>query len=266
MRSILALVRVKWLSFTSYRLNGLFAVIGLIALLVPLYFVANALDPVVADSIANEGGDYFGFLITGMIGMQLIGTGMRVLPNAVSSGIVSGTLEALLATPAGLFRLMAGLQGFDLLWAATRGALLFCGYLVLGGDVSWSGVPMGLVVLALLVVAHMPVGLLATAMILVFRTAGPLIQGVASAVSLLGGVYYSTSVIPEVIRPVADFIPLTYGLRALRRLVLDGAPFSQVAGDVAMLTVMAAGLMAGGIVVVSASLRYARRAGSLAQY
>ena len=44
--------------------------------------------------------------------------------------------------------------------------------------------------------------------------------------SLLGGVYYSTSVIPEVVRPLASVVPLTYGLRALRRTLLSGEPLS----------------------------------------
>ena len=51
MRKILALVRVYWLTHTSYRMNVVFSVLGLGALFVPVYLVANALQPVVEPSI-----------------------------------------------------------------------------------------------------------------------------------------------------------------------------------------------------------------------
>ncbi|MFT5435055.1 MAG: hypothetical protein ACI9OJ_005772, partial [Myxococcota bacterium] len=48
MRSVLALLRASWLSATSYRLRILMSFSGLIFTVVPLFFVARALDPMVA--------------------------------------------------------------------------------------------------------------------------------------------------------------------------------------------------------------------------
>jgi ABC-type polysaccharide/polyol phosphate export permease len=61
-------------------------------------------------------------------------------------------------------------------------------------------------------------------------------------------------------------MPLTYGLRALRGLLLEGASPAAVAGDVAVLAAFAAALLAAGALVFAAALRYARGAGTLAQY
>ncbi|TVR67633.1 MAG: ABC transporter permease [Gemmatimonadales bacterium] len=266
MRSVLALMRVSWLTHTSYRLNVIMSVLGLGALFIPIYFVADALQPVVADSIADEGEVYFGFLITGMVILQFLSVGMNAVPNAVSGGINSGVLEALFATPTRLERLLAGMIGYETLWAAFKGLLLLVAFVAVGGEVALSGIPLALGILVLLFVAHLPLGLLAAAMILVFRTSGPLIPGLMAAFSLLGGVYYSTTVIPEVVRPLAEAIPLTYGLRAFRRSFLSGEPLAAVVGDVLILAGMAAALMLVGVLAFRWALNYARRAGSLAQY
>lgn len=266
MRSIAALIRVSWLTHTSYRLNVLFSLASMVALFIPVYLVANALQPVVARSIANEGEVYFGFLITGMAVMQLIMAGINGLPNAVSGGIRSGTLEALFATPTPLPYLLLGMMGYGFLWAVVRSILLIAGYAVVGGQIAFGSIPLAALILALTILAHVPVGLVAASMILVFRTSGPLIPAFLSATSLLGGVYYSTTVIPEIVRRLADFVPLTYGLRAFRRTLLSGEPLAAVIGDVSALAAIALVFLTLGSLLFAWSLRYARRAGSLAQY
>lgn len=266
MRGIMALIRVSWLNFTSYRMNVVFSALSLVALFVPLYFVANALQPVVAESIADEGENYFGFLITGMAVMQILSVTMQGLPGAVSGGIRSGTLEALFATPTPLPELLLGMVGYGLLWSTFKAVLLLVGLVFVGGSVSIAGVPLAALALVLMVLAHLPVGIFAASMILVFRTAGPLVTGVIAASSLLGGVYYSTDVIPEIVRPLASFVPLTYGLRAFRRSLLSDAPWAVILGDIGVLSVFVVALLAVSMLVFGYSLRYAQRAGSLSQY
>ncbi len=83
---------------------------------------------------------------------------------------------------------------------------------------------------------------------------------------LLGGVYYPTKVIPSWIEYIADWVPLTYGLRALRRLLLEGASFSSVLPDVLTLTAFGLALSSASVVAFAIALRYAKRSGTLAQY
>ena len=89
-------------------------------------------------------------------------------------------------------------------------------------------------------------------------------RGTVSA--LLGGVYYPTKVIPSWIQAVSDFVPLTYGLRALRGTFLQGQSISQVLPDILILSGLAAALLSTSWLAFLWSLRHARRAGTLAQY
>jgi ABC-2 type transport system permease protein len=266
MRSVIALIRVHWLTFTSYRMNVVFSLAGLVAMLVPVYLVGRSLQPVVARSIAEEGGVYFGFLIAGLAMMQLVGMSIRALPNSISSGIGSGTLEALFATPTPLPELLAGMMGYGLLWAAFRAVLLMIGMAALGGPLAVDAIPLAAAILILTALAHLPIGVMMAAAVLVFRVTGPLVPALLGIFSLLGGVYYSTTVVPEVVRPLTSFIPLTYGLRAFRQSLLSGEPLHAVAGDLATLAIFIVILAALSVVTFAGALRYARRTGTLGQY
>ena len=266
MRKVGALVRASWLTAKSYRLNLVFSFGGIAVAFVPLYLAARALQPVAADSISTEGGEYFGFLVLGLVATSMVNFALRALPGAISSGIASGTLEALLATPTRLGTLLTGLVGYPLLLAISRNVLFVLAMAIAGTSVVWAGVPVAVAVLALILLAHVPIGLVASALHLVFRTSGPLTSAVLTTSALLGGVYYSTNVIPEVIRPLSALVPLTYGLRALRRSLLSGEPLAVVAPDVGILAAFAIVGLAVGVAAFRWALAYARRAGTLAQY
>ena len=61
-------------------------------------------------------------------------------------------------------------------------------------------------------------------------------------------------------------MPLTYGLRALRRSLLDGASLARSGGDLAILGGWSLAIVTAGMIAFCWALRYAKRAGTLAQY
>ncbi|HEY7408426.1 MAG TPA: ABC transporter permease [Gemmatimonadaceae bacterium] len=266
MRETLALMRASWLTATSYRLGMAMSLAGLIVTILPMYFVAGALQPVLAERISNEGGHYFGFLVVGVIAFSFLSTAVNAVPGAMASGIASGTLEAMLSTRARLGALVAGLVGYGFTWTAVRAAMTIVMAVLLGVRFSAGHSGVAVLILLLIVMAYFAIGLMAAAMVLAFRTTGPLPQVVLLLSGLLGGVYYPTSVIPSWIQSVSSVVPLTYGLRALRRVWLDGAPVGEVVPDVLVLAGMAIALLTLGIGIFAAGMRYARRAGTLAQY
>ena len=121
-----------------------------------------------------------------------------------------------------------------------------------------TGLP-ALGILLLIAVAYIPFASLAASAILAFRTAGPFATAVLTVSSLLGGVYYPTQVVPSWLHQVSAFVPLTYGLRALRRTILEQASFATIAPDLIAL-LFAVVLFGVSFLAFSWALRYARRA------
>lgn len=266
MRSIGALMRAALLTASSYRLAMVLSVAGFFASFVPTYFISGALQPMVQQSIRSEGGQYFGFVIVGISATLLLTIAVSAIPTALAGSISSGTLEALLVTRTPLYQILIGLVGYAFAWTGLRSILLVAGAAVLGVHVAWSAGPFVLIIMALMVVAYSAVGLIAGALVMVFRTSGPLITAVVGASSLLGGVYYSTSVIPSWLQSLSAVIPLTYALRSSRMVLLGGASPAQVAHDVVILALYAAGLLLLSIALFVAALKHARAAGTLSQY
>ncbi len=266
MRKVLALVRANWLTRASYRIGMLMSFVGILFTIVPFYFIGNALQPVMADKIRTEGTQFFAFLVVGMMAQFFLNSAASAVPEALASGVSTGTLEALLGTPTRVPTLLAGLTGYQFTWAGMHALFVLVVGMVLGVRVAWGGGLLSVAIIALICLSYVPVGIIAGATMLAFRTQGPLPHLAVLATTLLGGVYYPTTVLPEVVREVSVVLPLTYGLRALRRVLLDGLPLGAVAGDLAILTGMTVVGFALSALLFAKALAYARRTGTLAQY
>jgi ABC-2 type transport system permease protein len=266
MRKVLAMMRANWIAASSYKINMVWSLIGLLIAVVPVYLVTTAFQPMMADKIRNEGGQFFGFVLVGQVAFILLTAAVTALPGSISSGISSGTLELLLSTPTRLPTLFAGMVGYTFTWTSVRCLLMLTAGWVLGATIAWEKVPAAAMILALIVLTYMSAGIIIAAMFLAFRFTGPIAQGVLVSSVFLGGVYYPTKVIPSWIQNISDFIPLTYGLRALRGTLLEGAPLVAVLPDVGILAAYCAVLLSLSSMAFLAALRYSKRMGTLSQY
>jgi ABC-2 type transport system permease protein len=261
-----AFLRIDILTAASYRLQTLFSLAGLLGTVVPLYFIANALQPVMAGPIRGQGDNYFAFVLLGMIAYQLVSVATFALPTTLATSIRTGTLEALFITPVRMTTLLRGMTAYNVLWTAAKCLVLFAAGWVLGARYAGGHVVSVTLIMSGIVLAYAPFGILGGALFLAFRTTGPLLRAVILASTLLGGVYFPTHVVPSWLGAVSSVTPLTYGLRALRRTSLEGVPLSAVADDLFRLAVFTVILWAIATASWVIALRYARKAGTLAQY
>jgi ABC-2 type transport system permease protein len=266
MRKVAALVRASWLTALSYRLDTLFSFMSLIVAVIPLYFVSGALQPMMAGKIKAEGPEYFGFLMVGIIVYTFIQTAVGALHTALSSEIATGSFEALLGTPTPLPALLAGMTGQAFSMNLIRAMVLLVFAWTLGAHVVWTAGIAATLILMLIIASYIPFGIFSAALVLAFRTTGPFPTAVLTLSALLGGVYYPTQVIPSWLERCSIFVPLTYGLRSLRRSLLDGAPLRASLFDLAVVCGSTVVLTIASIVAFSWALKYAKRAGTLAQY
>ena len=266
MRTIWAMLRASAITAASYRIGLLVSVAGLFASIVPLYFVSTALQGVMASKIQAEGGQYFAFVLVGTVVLSFVAQAINSLPNAVQGSVGSGMLDTLLSVPASPVVVFTGLTSYGYVWALARAALTLAVGAAVGAHVEWARVLPALLILFLIVLSYVPVGVLAAALIVAFRTDLELRRGALLVSTLLGGVYYPTHIIPSWIQSISVFVPLTYGLRALRRVLLDGEPLWRTAPDLGILVAMTAVLGVLSVTALSAAFQYARRTGTLAQY
>jgi len=276
MRSAFALIRVSFLNAASYRFAMFVSVASLALQIVPTYFIGRTLDPFMAPAIQGQGSDFFGFLVVGTIAYLLLAASVDALPRALERGISTGTLELIFSTPSSTPSLLVGLTGYELLWTAMRCLVVLGAAAVFGFHAHWTRIPEAVAILALVVATYFGVGMIGGAMIVAFRRTAALQTVVIVGSAMFGGVTYPPSLVttalarysdaPVWVGRLTEVVPLTYGLRAVRKITIDDAPLSAVLTDIGALAIFCVAFLSAGSLAMTYALRRARAEGTLSQY
>jgi ABC-2 type transport system permease protein len=261
-----ALTRASWYQAKSYRVSLVMQAGGLLLTVIPIYFIATALQQTMARTITAEAEQYFSFMLVGSIALMFVTTAIASLQGTIATGISNGYFESLLMTRAPVPSLLLGLTAYPLILATVRATVMITAGWILGAPIAWSQAIPALLIILLLFAVHWGIGLIGSGLVMAFRTAGPLTQIVTTVSIFFGGVYYPVSAIPSWLRNVADATPLAYGLRALRRVLLLGDGVGAVANDLAILAAMGVFTLIVGTAAFSVALAYAKKAGTLSTY
>ena len=196
-------------------------------------------DPVpVGDRLVRErGARYIDFLIPGLLGMNLMGSGIWGLGFAIVDARKKRLLKRLIATPMSRWQYLAS-------FALSRLTLLFVEVgLLLGFAVLVFGVPLRgslpLLVLICLMssLSFAALGLLIASRAQTMEGASGLMNLVMLPMWIFSGVFFSASRFPEVIQPLIQALPLTAVIDALRANILRGAGWQTVAPELGIIAV-----------------------------
>ncbi|MES3034162.1 MAG: ABC transporter permease [Gemmatimonadota bacterium] len=267
MHKLLAVARAYSLGMLTYRTRTLVSLLSVLLAVIPVYFVAGALQPLAAKAIASESTEYFTYLIVGSVATFVIAESVSAIPSLINSYISSGTLEQLLTTPIRWPALVGGLTTYGYGWVALRAmVLLVTAWVWATSTIAWPRMLEFTVIMAMLAVAYSGIGLVAGALVLSVRSSLFIPQAVTTISALLGTVYFPATVLPPAFAPFAAFVPLTPALRAARQVLLRDQSLALVMPDLLQLLAWAvAGAVIGGG-AFHLALHRARRSGTLTQY
>lgn len=262
-RVVSAIIRRDYLGTRSYRLAfGLDIFYAVLDLLL-YFFISRTFEGFSTEKLGGA-PDYFAFAAAGLI----LGTVL----TATSAGIgaqmreeqATGTLEALSTEPVTPFELCVGLVGFPFLFAAVRAAsYLAIAALLLDLDVSqtsWIGLT--LVILAA-GAALAPIGILAGAVVLVFKRGYAVSSTVMFLLTILGGMVFPVSALPAWLEFISPAVPLRYAFDGARHALFLGSDWGT---DVLVLALWALALWPLALMLFSRALASAKRSGSLGKY
>ena len=201
--------------------------------------------------MTEKGSRYVDFLIPGLLGMNLLGTGVWGIGFYVVNSRMNNLLKRLIAAPMRKSHFLAAqIFGRLLFLAPEAGVLLGFSYWVL--DVPIRGSLPALALTTFLgAMTFSGFGLL-------IGSRAKTIEGVSGLMNLVlvpnwifGGIFFSTSRFPDLMQPYIQALPLTATVDALRAIMLEGATLVGVAGELAILAVWA-------VVTFSVALRIFR--------
>jgi len=191
--------------------------------------------PVAEEQVRERGSRYIDFLVPGMLGMNLMGTGIWGVGFAIVDQRRKKLLKRLIATPMSRSHYLASFGLSRFFW------LIFEVVMVVGAGILLFGVPLRGSVGTLGVVA-----LLSAAMfgcIGLFIAARPkTIEGASGIMNLVmlpmwvfSGVFFNASNFPDAMQPFIQALPLTASVNALRSVMLEGTPLMGLGPQLAVM-------------------------------
>jgi ABC-2 type transport system permease protein len=250
----------------TYKFSFVSSLVGILLSSATFYFVAKLVPPG-TPSLGPFGGDYFSFAVVGVAFSSLLGMFQEGLSSVVRSAQVSGTLEALLVTPASIPTVLFGSSLYSLILQVFRTVLhLGVAMAFFGMTLGRVNVPGALSVGVLTVLCFLGVGILSASFILVYKTGNPFGWILGTVSGLLGGVVFPVALLPPWIRWASGLLPVTYALDGMRKSLLASAGFADVLPDIAALAVFNIILLPASLVVFRLAVRKAKRDGTLSHF
>ena len=187
------------------------------------------------DTRERRGGRYIDFLLPGLIGLNLLGTGMWGIGFPVANARQLKLLKRMIATPMRRTDYLVSLMLARLVWLVLEVvALLLVGWLVFHVTVSGSWLAFALVSLVG-AAAFSALGLLVASRAKTIEAVSGLMNVAMIPMWLLSGTFFSAGRFPSAMQPWIQALPLTATNDALRAIMNEGAGLGAVAGDLAIL-------------------------------
>jgi ABC-2 type transport system permease protein len=199
-----------------------------------------------------ESMGYFQYLVPGIIGMTLLFTaayaGMSVIMDKQF-----GFLKEVMVTPASRISIVLGMISGSATTSIIQALIIMMMSVLLGFRLPFiSAILSSVVIMVLISMIFINIGLILSSVLKDFHGFSTVINFIAFPLFLLSGALFPVSNLPAPIRILAYFDPLTYGVDALRGVLIGHCEFSIVLDVCILLTL--------SVLMVCASVYFFQRA------
>lgn len=181
--------------------------------------------------VVEKGSRYIDFLVPGLLGMNLMGTGMWGIGFSIVGARMRHVLKRFAATPMKRSHYLVGQMVGRLIFLALEVVILVA-FAHFAFDVPIRGSFVALAVVALLgAMTFAGIGLLVASRARTIEGVSGLMNAVMLPMWILSGTFFSTARFPDIMQPIVRALPLTAINHALRSVMIDGATLASVAGE-----------------------------------
>jgi ABC-2 type transport system permease protein len=262
-----AFLRRDFYTEISYRLAFLMGIGGIFFRAFLFYFLAVFIGDAAAPLLPQYNGDYFAFVLIGIAFGSYFGTGLTGFANALRQAQTTGTLEAMLMTPTSVSLIIVGSAVWSYAYTTFRVLVyLLIGTLLLGLNLGNANYLAALFSLILSIIAFASIGIITASVIMVIKRGDPITALFGNLANIIGGVFYPIEILPHWLQIIANLLPITYALRAMRLSLLTGATWRELAPDLLALLIFCLILFPISLLLFRYAVNRARLDGSLTHY
>ena len=269
LRALYVIARKDWKVFWRYPLNAVSNIFQPIIWITPVYFMGKAFSTngqALGFAAYSGTSDYMSFILLGTVLTNFILTVFWGMGYALKNDMDAGVLESNWLTPVPRLLILVGRTLSSLLVTTiTSGIMLAIGAALFGFK------PTGNTLAAFLTAIPMLIGLYGfgfafAAVVLLMREANTLVDVSSFLVQGFSGTNFPVKALPTWLIPIALILPLTYGLDAVRGLLLKSETLLPIPLEIAILILFMFGMLWFGAWVFHRVERRVRTLGTLGQH
>jgi ABC-2 type transport system permease protein len=212
-------------------------------------------------------GDMVTFTVIGYLFMGFLNTAVWGMGFALRKEQWYGTLESIFVAPVPRWVYVMGMafhstfhQGIIIIFQM---AII---YAIFGLTLHMAGILPSLVIIGIMLVALYGLGVMVSALTLIFKEGWIISEILASTISIVTPIAYPLAVLPSLLQKIALFFPTTYGIMGIRHFLM-GEILSFTMWDAFWRLLFLGVLWTGfGLFVFNVVDRRVRREGTLSEY
>ena len=272
LRALLVMAKKEWRIFTRYPSWVIAFIIWPIIFPLGSIFTAKALsgpDQAALPAFAALAGtsDYIAFIIVGLTIYMWINVTLWDVGFQLRNEQMRGTLESNWLCPMWRFSILLGPSLTKLATSMIFLLVTVVEYqLIVGVGLIQGNVALILLIMVLTIPSIYGIGIAFASLVIRFKEAHTMVFLVRGIFMIFTGTSYPLAVLPDWMKTVATYLPLTYTIRGIRQVSLTGASFIDILPEIQMLAMFAVVLPLAGYVLFQFTERRARRTGALGQY
>lgn len=253
-----------WRVAVSYRSAYVLELIAIVTSLVLFYYLGRLVNPSV-QGLTRAGG-YFDYVAVGLAFLLVLQIGVSAFARHVRDEQLTGTFEVLMSSPAPSGAIVLASAAYELLRGLVAAVLLIVLATIFFGMTPHMGLASGVACAGLVagtIGLFAVLGVFVAAFTVAFKQTTGILVLLFNALALFAGAYFPLALLPNWLEDLAQALPFTWSLRALRDAILrDHVDGLRLAG---VWAAVAVGL-AVALPAFELALRYARRRGTLGHY
>jgi ABC-2 type transport system permease protein len=228
------------------------------------YYVARFVDSPELRQVLPQGSSYFAYSLVGFVFFDYLNAALDTFDHSLQEARDGGTLEPLLVTQVSLPVMLVGSAFYPFAATTLRIAVY------LGWSAALFGFPLHsanwlsvfLVLLATLL-AFSGLGIFSAAYLLLFKRGNPGKWFLLGVSSVVGGMLFPVSILPDWLQFIARLNPVMYALDAMRAALLEGSSISGIAHPLLILFLFATALLPASTAAFAWALRRTKTTGTL---
>ncbi len=250
-------------TFASYRLRLITQFLGVFFSLTLFYYISR----LVKVEVFPSPDAYYAYAVIGLVILSVLNSTLGTPPSLVRQELVAGTFERIALSPFGPVGGLLGMLIFPFCFALFTALIMlaFAG-LAFGLQVQWSTAPLAIPLGALGALSFLPFGVLLLAITLVAKQALSGTTWIIAGISLIAGLYFPVTLLPDWIQWASDVQPFTPATELLRNVLVDTPLTESAAIGVAKMIGFTVVLLPLSMVVLRYALAVGRRRGTIIEF